>query len=177
MFAKRKPWFKFWPAAVPENLDYPEVPLHQLLRKSAKKHPEALVLVFFEREITYAELDLLSDQFAAAPAALGVKKDGKVAVFLPNIPQFINAYFGALKAGPVITAISPMRKEREVAYQLNDSQAETIVSLDTIYPIIKKVWRKTKLKNAVVTKMEEYGSKNPVIRKTHKSQTFTPSKN
>ena len=135
---KNKPWSKFWPATVPESIDYPQVPLHELLRKSAKKHPEAPAIGFFGREITYAELDLLSDQFAAALAASGVKKGGKVAVFLPNIPQFIIAYFGVLKAGAVLTAISPMHKERGVAYQLNDSQAETIVALDTLYPIVEK---------------------------------------
>jgi long-chain acyl-CoA synthetase len=166
MSAKSKPWFKFCPTAVPEGLDYPEVPLHELLRKSAKTHPETAAIAYFEREITYAELDLLSDQFAAALAALGVKKGSKVAVFLPNIPQFIIAYFGILKAGAVLTAISPLHKEREVAYQLIDSQAEAIVALDTLYPIVEKVWRKTKLKHAVVTSLVEYASKNPAASKT-----------
>jgi long-chain acyl-CoA synthetase len=165
MHSKSKPCSKFWPTEVPENLDYPEVPLHELLRKSAQKHPEAPALAFFEREFTYAELDLLSDQFAAALSALGVKKESKVAIFLPNIPQFTIAYFGTLKAGAIVTTISPLHKEREVTYQLKDSQAKTIISLDTIYPIIKKVWRKTKLKKTVVTNMDEYTSKTPVIRK------------
>ncbi|MBN1358324.1 long-chain fatty acid--CoA ligase [Candidatus Bathyarchaeota archaeon] len=165
MSAKSKPWSKFWPAEVPERLNYPEVPLHELLRKSAKEHPEASAIAYFEREITYAELDLLSDQFAAALAALGFKKGGKVAVFLPNVPQFIISYFGILKAGAVLTAISPMHKEREVAYQLNDSQAETIVTLDTLYPIVEKVRRKTKLENVVVTNMQDYTSKKPAVSK------------
>ena len=166
MSATCKLWSKFWPAEVPECLNYPEVPHYELLRKSAKKHPEASAIAYFEREITYAELDLLSDQFAAALADLGVKKGGKVAVFLPNVPQFIIAYFGILKAGAVLTAISPMHKEREVAYQLNDSQAETIVTLDTLYPIVEQVWRKIKLENVVVTNMEEYASKNPAASKS-----------
>jgi long-chain acyl-CoA synthetase len=165
MPANNKPWSKFWPSTVPEHLDYPEVPLQGLLRKSAKTHPKKAAIAYFEREITYAELDVLSDKFAAALAALGVKKSGKVAVFLPNIPQFIIAYFGVLKAGAVLTAISPMHKEREVAYQLNDSEAETIVTLDTLYPIAETVWQKTKLKHAVVTKMEEY-ARNPAASKT-----------
>jgi long-chain acyl-CoA synthetase len=166
MPAKNKPWSKFWPATVPEHLEYPEVPLHGLLRKSAKMHPEKAAIAYFEKEITYAELDLFSDQFAAALAAIGVKKGGKVAVFLPNIPQFIITYFGVLKAGAIITTISPMHKEREVAYQLNDSEAETIITLDMLYPIVEKVRRKTTLKNAVVTNIEEYASKNPVANKT-----------
>jgi long-chain acyl-CoA synthetase len=165
MLGNSKPWSKFWPADVPENLDYPEVPLHVLLRKSAELHPEKPAIAFLEREITYAELDLFSDKFAAALTTLDVKKGGKVAVYLPNIPQFIIAYFGILKAGAVLTAISPMHKEREVTYQLNDSQAETIVTLDTLYPIAEKVWQKTKLKSVVVTNMEEY-AKNPAASRT-----------
>jgi long-chain acyl-CoA synthetase len=161
----KKQWSKFWPSAVPQHIDYPEVPLHELLKKSAKTHPEKPAITYLEREITYAELDLLSDQFAGALAALGEKKGDKAAVFLPNIPQFIIAYFGVLKAGAVVTAISPLHKEREVAYQLNDSEAETIVTLDTLYPIVDAVWRKTKLKHVVVTGMEEY-AKNPVATKT-----------
>jgi long-chain acyl-CoA synthetase len=165
MPAENKPWSKFWPSAVPRNIDYPEVPLHELLRKSAETHPEKVAVAYFEREITYSELDVLSDRFAAALASLSVKKGGKVAVFLPNIPSFLIAYFGVLKAGAVVTTISPLHKEREVAYQLNDSEAEAIVTLDTLYPIVRAAWRKTKLKHAVVTNMEEY-AKNPVATKT-----------
>ena len=165
MPAENKPRSKFWPSAVPKNIDYPMVPLHELLRKSAKTHPKKTAVAYFEREITYAELDVLSDRFAAALASLGVKKGGKVAVFLPNIPQFIIAYFGVLKAGAIVTTISPLHKEREVAYQLNDSEAETIVTLDTLYPIAGAAWSKTKLKHAVVTNMKEY-AKNPAATKT-----------
>jgi long-chain acyl-CoA synthetase len=164
--AKNAPWFSSWPEDVPRNLEYPKLSLHGILEKTAKEHPEKVAIAYFEGEITYAELDSLSDRFAAALAALGVKKGDRVAVFLPNIPQFVIAYFGILKAGAVLTAISPLNKEREVAYQLNDSQAEAIVALDTLYPIVEKVWRKTKLKHAVVTSLVEYASKNPAASKT-----------
>ena len=147
MQAKNKPWFRLWPKDVPKNLEYPKVPLHAILEKTAKEHPEKAAIAYFEREITYRELDSLSNQFAGALNALGVKKGDRVAVFLPNIPQFVIAYFGVLKAGAVLTAISPLHKEREVEYQLNDSEAETIVALDSLYPIVERVWRKTKLRN------------------------------
>ena len=70
---------------------------------------------------------------------------------MPNIPQFIIAYFGALKAGAIVTAISPLYREREVEYQLRDSGAETIVALDSLYPIVAKVGEKTKVKNIVLS--------------------------
>jgi len=159
MQTKNKPWFRSWPKDVPKNLEYPKVPLHAILEKTAKEHPEKAAIAYFEGEITYRELDSLSNQFAGTLSALSVKKGDRVAVFLPNIPQFIIAYFGILKVGAVLTAISPLHKEREVAYQLNDSEAETIVALDSLYPIVKKTWQKTKLKNAVVTSLENYAPK------------------
>jgi len=162
MSEKNKPWFKFWPSNVPKRIEYPLIPLHEILAKTAKEHPDRAAIAYCEREITYAKLDSLSNQFAGALAALGVKKGDRVAVFLPNIPQFVIAYFGALKAGAVLTAISPLHREREVEHQLNDSEAETVVALDSLYPIVEKVWRKTKLKNIVVTSLEEYASKTAV---------------
>jgi long-chain acyl-CoA synthetase len=162
MSYKNKPWLKFWPSNVPDSIEYPLIPLHEILIKTAKEHPEKAAIAYFDGEITYRGLDSLSNKFAAALAALGVKKGDRVAIFLPNIPQFVIAYYGILKAGAVLTAISPLHKEREVEYQLSDSEAETIVALDSLYPIVEKAWRKTKLKNAVVTSAEEFTSKNPV---------------
>jgi long-chain acyl-CoA synthetase len=159
MPTENKPWFSSWPPEVPKNTEYPYIPLHAILTNTAKEYPEKTALAFFEREISYRELDSLSNQFAAALTTLGVKKGDRVAIFLPNIPQFVIAYFGALKAGAVATAISPLHKEREVEHQLNDSEAETIIALDTLYPIVEKVWQKTKLKNVIVTRLEEYASK------------------
>ena len=162
MQTENKPWFSSYPQDVPRNLKYPEVPLHAILEKTAKEHPEKTALTYSETSITYAKLDMLSSRFAAALAALGVQKGDRVAIFLPNIPQFVITYYSVLKAGAVLTAISPLHKEREVAYQLRDSEAETIVALDTLHPIVETVWLKTKLKNAVVTRLEEYASENPV---------------
>ena len=173
MSEQKRLWYKFWPATIPPNLDYPKVPLHELLRDTAKKHPNISAITNFEREITYAELDLLSDQFAAGLAALGVRKGSRVAVFLPNMPQFIIAYFGILKVGAVLTAISPMHKERELAYQLNNSQAEIIVVLDTLYSIVENVWKNTKLKKVVITNMEEYASKQKVVTKLPAANVYS----
>jgi len=162
MPAENDPWFSSWSPEVPKSIEYPQISLHAILANTAKEHPEKAALAFFGREISYRELDSLSNQFAAALATLGVKKGARVAIFLPNIPQFVIAYFGILKAGAVSTTISPLHKEREVEYQLSSSEAETIITLDSLYPILEMVWRKTKLKKAIVTSLEEYTSKTPV---------------
>jgi long-chain acyl-CoA synthetase len=143
------------------------VPLQEILHKTAKTYPEKTAIVYGEREISYAELEMFSNQFANALVKLGIKKGDRVAVFLPNIPQFIIAYFGALTAGAVITTISPLNREREVEYQLADSGAKSIVALDSLYPILAAVKEKTQLKNIVLTALDDYGSKN------HSYQNFS----
>ncbi|MEM3640597.1 MAG: AMP-binding protein, partial [Candidatus Bathyarchaeia archaeon] len=133
---EEKPWYKFWPPSVRKHVDYPEVPLFEFLISSAQKYPDKTAMIYFDRKMTYKVLDMLTDKFAAALADLGVKKGDKVAIFLPNLPQFVISYYGALKAGAIVTAISPLYREREIEYQLNDSEAETIVVLDLLYPIV-----------------------------------------
>jgi len=113
---ENKPWLNSYPKNVPIKLEYLEVPLNAILEKTAKVNREKTALTYFERSITYTELNSLSNQFAALLAALKVQKGDRVAIFLPNIPQFVIAYYGILKAGAILTAISPLHKEREVSY-------------------------------------------------------------
>ena len=154
-----KPWFGSWPEEVPKNMKYPTVPLYQILENTAVTYPEKIAIAYFENEITYGEFNSLADRFASALAALGVDKGDRAAIFLPNIPQFMIAYYGILKAGAVITAVSPLHKEREVEYQLQDSETETILTLDSLYPIVRNVRAKTKLKRVIITSQAEYASK------------------
>jgi long-chain acyl-CoA synthetase len=151
-----KRWYRFWPEGVPKHVDYPEIPLSDLLKNTAESNPNHVAIVYFDREMTYGELNIASDKFATALTDLGVKKGDKVALFLPNIPQFVISYYGAIKIGAIETAISPLYKEREVEHQLNDSEAETIVVLDLLYPILEKVLDKTKVKRVIVTSLKEY---------------------
>jgi long-chain acyl-CoA synthetase len=151
-----KPWFKFWPEGVRRHIDFPEVPLHGILEETARKCPDHTAIVYYSKTMTYRELNHLSDRFATALDGLGVKKGDKVAIFLPNMPQFVISYYGISKVGAVETAISPLYKEREVEHQLNDSEAGTIVAMDALYPILQKVLASTKVKNVVVTSMKEY---------------------
>jgi long-chain acyl-CoA synthetase len=139
---------------LPRKIEYPQVPLQGILHESAEKFPQKTAIVCGEREITYARLDAVSNQFANALSKLGVKKGDRVAVFLPNVPEFIIAYFGTLKAGAVVTAISPLHREREVEYQLRDSGAEAIVTLDSLFGVVDHVWAKTNLKNVIVASLD-----------------------
>jgi long-chain acyl-CoA synthetase len=148
-----KPWYRFWPENVRKHIEYPEIPLSDFLRSAAKQSPNHQSLVYFDKAMTYQQLDVACDRFGTALSDLGVKKGDKVALFLPNIPQFVITYYGALRIGAVETAISPLYKEREVEHQLVDSEAETIVVLDALYPILEKAVEKTRVKRVVVTSL------------------------
>jgi long-chain acyl-CoA synthetase len=148
-------WYNCWPSGVPKHIEYSKFPLQEILEKTTKAYPQTTAITYGEQEITYAQLETYSNQFCNALVKLKVEKGDRVAVFLPNIPQFIIAYFGALKVGAVVTSISPLHREREVEYQLADSGAQIIVALDSLYPIIEKVREKTQVKHVIITGLAE----------------------
>ena len=161
-----KPWIEFYPEWVPKSIDYPKVPLFELLKESAEKHPNATAIIFEDAKIPYAKLNELSDKFATALSDLGVGKGDVVAIYLPNTPQFVIAYYGILKTGATVTAVNPLYKERELKYQLENSEAKAIVALDILYPTVKAVKEKTKVENVIVTNIADYIS--PIKRKLGK---------
>ncbi|MEM2067808.1 MAG: long-chain fatty acid--CoA ligase [Nitrososphaerota archaeon] len=151
-----RPWYRFWPEGVPKTLEYPNIPLHEFLERTAKQHPDKTSIIFFGKRVTYGELNNYADRFATALHQLGIKKGDVVAIYLPNTPQFVIAYYGALKLGAVVSGVSPLVVERELEFQLSDSEAKAIVLLDALYPRFEKVWEKTQVKFAIVARLAEY---------------------
>ncbi|WDT75812.1 MAG: long-chain fatty acid--CoA ligase [Candidatus Manganitrophus sp.] len=150
-----RPWLKFYEPSVPANLQYPPVPLHQLLIESTKKYPNQNAILFYGKGMTYRELDEETNRFAQALQKLGVRKGDRVAVMLPNIPQCVIAYYGALKIGAIVVMTNPLYVERELQIQLADSGAETIVALDFFYPRIEKAKQGTALKNIILASVRD----------------------
>lgn len=151
-----RPWMKNWPVGVPFSIKYPLLPLYELLRNSARKYPRKTAIVFYSLEISYRELDRTTDVFAAALYNLGVRKGDRVALFLPNIPQFVIAFYGALKAGAIVTSMSPLREGAELGYELLDSGAETLIALDILFEDIQDVVKTSKVANTIITNVSDY---------------------
>jgi long-chain acyl-CoA synthetase len=99
-----------------------------ILRESARTHPEKDALLFTGGSMSYAELDAASDRFAAALLADGLGPGDAVALQLPNLPQFVIAYFGILKAGCVVVPMNVLFKAAEVGYVLRDSGARLLIT-------------------------------------------------
>ncbi len=151
-----RPWFEYYDEGVPRSIDYPEIPLHQMLQESAAKYPDRPCTIFNGAEISYAEMDALTDRLAAGLVDLGVKKGQPVGIFMPNTPQFVLAYFGILKAGGIVVATNPLYTGREIEHQLKDSGLEIMLVMSNFYNLIKQVQPQTGLKRLVVTNIKEY---------------------
>jgi long-chain acyl-CoA synthetase len=162
-----KPWLAHYDPGVPATLDYPRIPLFDLLADSARKYPNhvavKLVLRYFGSfalggALTYEQLLDQANRFAAALHALGVRKGDRVAVMLPNLPQFVISFYGAARLGAIIVNTNPTYTGREMAYQFNDAGAETVVLLSPYLARLREVQAGTAIKRVIVADVTEYAS-------------------
>ena len=149
-----RPWLAHYAKGVPAGVEVPLKTVAQAFDEATERDPGRTAVVFYGRAITYRELREATDRFACALADLGVKKGDRVALYLLNSPQFIIAYFAALKCGATVTPISPVYTSHEVRYQLEDSGARAIVCQDILFEKVAKCG--AKLDIAVVTNVNEY---------------------
>ncbi|MFA6965643.1 AMP-binding protein [Bosea sp. (in: a-proteobacteria)] len=154
-----------WPEGVPRQPHFPlgEIAISDHLREWARRQPEKPACIFYGREVSYAELDDLSDRFAALLHARGVRSGDRIAVFLPNCPQFMLAFFAILKLGCVHVPVNPLFREAELAYELNDTGARVIVCLDSLMPLLRQVRDQTSVETIFVTSFAEMLPAMPTI--------------
>jgi len=149
-----KPWLKYYPEGVPEAVDIPNVSVPERFDQAAEKFGNKTALIFYGKKISYAKLKELIDRFATALADLGVKKGDTVALFLLNCPQYVIAYFGALRIGAKVTPISPVYTSHEIKHQIQDSDATTVVCQDILYDNVEKTG--IAMKNVILASVLEY---------------------
>ncbi len=160
-----KPWLAHYEKDVPASIDYPHVALFDLLDDMARKYPDhvatKLVLryvgpVTLGGELTYAQLLDQTNRFAAALYALGVRQGDRVALMVPNLPQFVISFFGAARLGAIIVNTNPTYTGREMEHQFADAGAETVVLLSPYYEKLKEIQSRTAVKRAIVTDVIDY---------------------
>lgn len=151
MIKQDRPWFRFWPEVLPQQLDYPIIPLFQLLSRAARERPESMAFTFKERGLSYRELDELSNKLAVGLHNLGIRTGDRVVLFLPNSLEFVIGYYGILKAGAVVTMANPLYKQAELKHHLNDTSANAIITSNNLYPLVREVQAETQLKVTVLT--------------------------
>ena len=159
----QRPWLKFYAKEVPATIDYPSKTVQSFLAESAIKHANRNALHFEGKKITYRELNDLANQFANGLISLGIGKGSKVAIILPNVPQFVFCFYGALKTGATIVPCNPLYKEKELEFQLSDSDTDAVVILNNVIPpndfyseFAKTRTRLSKLKHVFTTSLTDF---------------------
>ena len=150
-----RPWLAHYDAEVAPRLEYPRIPIHRLLEDTAARQPGSPCVNFFGRSFSYGAIRDLASRVAAGARRLGVRKGDRVALLLPNSPQFLAAYYGFLSAGAVIVPLNPLSTEKELTFYLCDSGARTVV---TIPLFAKKVasLQGTPVENLVVSGLADF---------------------
>jgi long-chain acyl-CoA synthetase len=164
-----KPWLKHYPPGVPEKVEIPAVSVPKVFDEATERLAGRTAVVFYGREISYRELREATDRMANALAGQGVKKGDRVGLYLLNSPQFIVAYFAALKCGATVTPISPVYTSHEVKFQLQDSGAKVLFCQDVLYEKVLKAG--VELDLVVVTNVSEY---QPTLKKLFAKKMETP---
>jgi long-chain acyl-CoA synthetase len=151
MFRTERPWLEVYEKGrvEPETRIF-EGSLYELFSRAVEEHRGKTALSFYGTTFEFGRLQALVEKMAASLAASGVKKGDRVALMLPNCPQYIVSFFATVRLGAIVTQINPMYVEREIGHILNDSGAETIVVDPDVYERVKAVLPDTNLKIVVV---------------------------
>lgn len=151
-----KPWLASYPKEIPHTISYDIKPLHHYLQDTASRYPFKKALHFLGKDITFREVYTMAKKFAAYLQSLGIQKGDRVAVMLPNCPQGVIGYYGALMAGAIVVQTNPLYTERELEYQLKDSEAKAILCLDLLYPKVTSVKNSTFLEHIILTSISDF---------------------
>jgi long-chain acyl-CoA synthetase len=149
------PWLQHYDKGVPQNINYPLVPIFHFLEESARKYPKRACTIFKGARISFREMNAITDKLAAALTGLGVKKGDRVGIFIPNTPQFVMVYFGILKAGGVVVAIDSRYTAPEIVHQANDAGVEIMFVMSNFYKTMKTAQPDTTIRTLIVTNIKE----------------------
>ena len=151
-----KPWLKFYDKHVPPKLEYPKKTYLAYFREAVQSVPDRVAVNYMGTGITFHELDRLSNKFAYFLKSRGMQPGDAVGVHLPNLPAYYISIIGTLKAGCVLSGVSPLLQPKELQYQLNDSDAKLLVTLDIFLDKIAAVFQNSGVKTVVVTQIADF---------------------
>jgi long-chain acyl-CoA synthetase len=158
-----KPWLAHYDPHVPVTLaPYPEKTLVDYLREHASTAPNAPALIFKGSTLSYGALNDLTDRFAGSIARMGIGRRDRVALVLPNCPQFLIAELGAWKAGATVIPLNPLYTSSELTEPLRASAAKVAIVLTPFYQRLKDIQSRTPLETIIATSIKEYLP--PVLR-------------
>jgi long-chain acyl-CoA synthetase len=156
-------WHAHYEPGVPYEVPIPDAPIHRFLELAAKRRPWHTALIFYGERKRYWRLNEQANRFANALGALGVQKGDRVMILLPNIPQCVIAYYGALKAGAVVVFSNPLSPTEELARQMHDCQVKTLITLTQYRSRLGSVSKRDLPEKIILTRFDDY---LPLVKKS-----------
>ena len=151
-----KPWLKNYDKKVPPTLKYGDKTFAEKFREVVEKYPNKTALIYMGSQLTYRDLDELSNQLAQYFIKIGLKPDDVVGLHMPNIPANYISIIAVQKAGCVSTGLSPLLTPHEMEHQINNSKAKVIMTVDLLFGKIAEVADKTKFSTVVVSEIADF---------------------
>jgi long-chain acyl-CoA synthetase len=161
----QKPWLKNYPEGVPHQIDWAgHSSLIELMEESFTRFPNRIAMEFMGHSISYRQLDVFSKDFAAYLQTLGLASGARVAIMFPNVPQYVIAMLGTLRAGYVVVNINPLYTARELEHQLRDSGASILAILENFAHVYQEIADQGLVKKVIVSSLGEVlGPKGAII--------------
>jgi long-chain acyl-CoA synthetase len=151
-----RPWLAHYEPGIPHTIDVPPIALPELLAAAAREFPAAPAILFYGATINYGKLDQLVSRFAAGLLRAGVAPGERIVLVLPNTPQAVICYYGALRAGATVVLTNPLHEAGALVRQVEDAQASSIVALSMFHPLIAQVLARAPLERVIFTNLKEY---------------------
>jgi long-chain acyl-CoA synthetase len=149
-----RPWMKHVVDGNPKEIEIPSISLSQLFEQAVETYPEHVAMTFFDKTYTYKELSVSIKKAAKGLTSLGVKKGDRVAIMLPNCPQYPISFYSALMCGATIVQVNPMYKASELIHILNDSGAKILIMMDKLLPLYESVKDQTPIQKVIPVSVE-----------------------
>ena len=152
---EKRPWVAQYDPGVPSTLEYPVLTVNALLDNALKQYGNAVFLRFHGISLSYGQVGGMLETLSKNLAHLGLKKGQRVAILLPNIPQFVLAYYAVLKIGGIVVALNPQYKPAELRFLLGDSQPEAVICLDSHLDMLRELCKEQPIPLVITTAMED----------------------
>ena len=153
---KERPWLERYEAGVPYTVSVPNIPLHHLLRSAVRRFPLRPAIFFEGSHISYRRLNHEANRFANALISLGVGKGARVVLLLPNVPQMVIGFYGAMKAGAAVVFVPPVIEPEEIVRQIKESDASVLVTLSMWAGLAKQIQEGSGVPHVVLTDAADY---------------------
>ncbi len=155
--AEERPWLQHYEKGVPAEVAIPDQPLHHFLEESASRWPERPALIYSGRRLSYRFVAEEARRWAGVLRDLGVRKGDRFLILLPNVPQAVIGLYGASMAGAVAVLVNPLSSPQELAREVADSGADTVLTLSSFYAnVVRPLQQEGQIRRVILTNVKTY---------------------